>query len=817
MILKKSGQDLLFTISKRGVIGNFDFRHNMRIVLPPVMMVHGIWSSIQSFKVMENKLLESKQYKPFQVQRIFHENPVHPEPRFWAPEQTYKIPEGIDKLLSNCSANGLSAGRVDVLGHSRGGMMTRLYIQSQGAVYRDDVNKLITFNTPHAGSQQANWVCDPRVITIYRRALLNLPITLAADSLKWYAIHFGLIGNEYEHDNGRIEVYNDDVNGAWQLRVNDPMVKEILNGDSRLNDTIFKHAIQTVHRFEWSFLDLNDEGLSSSKKVNALRRAVLLYNPALFNSAATGAGVGIDLFLKHLFNGEYSDVIVPVTSQRGGLSSPYFTDMAQLYPGRSIAHSNSAGASVVEDYFVIERALEFLKEPTSYLFQTSGSSPSFTKDAFFKDDNTPLKYDFLPFVPGNNGTDNNARKSSKRLAAQENTPENSFILIDPSQRDLSKNIGDSITYTVTYGKNVKHLLMFYEGVNSNSSYSEYKVADSVNLETTFTFPVPKEELNQFLVTAYGYSDLTLISKDTTLLYVNKSTTLKADSIIIVGPEKFLNLKNGEQENYKVFGYFNDGITRDITYSNDIAYLKRNADIIDVDQKGIIKGTKEGLTSFIVKYDNQFDSILVNVIKNTTVAQTYLFNFKGELNKLTSEVNLSWETFQEYKTKLFRVERSNNGISFDSIGFVNAGGTQVEGAQYNFSDPAFSGKNIYYRLKLIDSTGKETYSNKIKIAQEPVVSAITPNASESKSGLIIFPNPVSSGKVDMEFNSKSKDSHGILTITDLNGIKVFERKVNIENGLNKMNITIPSSIIPGIYIVDIKAQNNNYRSKLVIAY
>jgi hypothetical protein len=33
----------------------------------------------------------------------------------------------------------------------------------------------------------------------------------------------------------------------------------------------------------------------------------------------------------------------------------------------------------------------------------------------------------------------------------------------------------------------------------------------------------------------------------------------------------------------------------------------------------------------------------------------------------------------------------------------------------------------------------------------------------------------------------------------------------------MNITIPSSIIPGIYIVDIKAQNNNYRSKLVIAY
>ncbi|GAL86484.1 PGAP1 family protein [Sporocytophaga myxococcoides] len=817
---EKSGQDLLFTISKRGVIGSFDFRHNMRIVFPPVLMVHGIWSSIHSFKVMENKLIESKQYKPFQLLRIFHENPIHPEPRFWAPEQTGKIPEGIIKLLSKCSANGLSAGRVDVLGHSRGGIMTRLYIQSQGVPYRDNVNKLITFNTPHAGSQQANWVCDPRVIPVYIKPsqfspdIIEIPFELNSIAKK-----MGLEGLEYTDENGNVTVFNDDANGAWQLRVNDPLFSDVLNGETRLNDTIFKHAIQTIHRFEWSLVNINDKGLSSNKRLNAIRLALLTRNPAFYLTATTGIGLTIDSFLKHLFDGEYNDVIVPVSSQRGGLNRSYYTDMAELHPGRSIAHSNSAGASVVEDDYVIEKTLTLLKEPSAYRYQTSGETALLSKDGFYKDGFTPLKYTFLPNIPGDNGTGNSGggRRLSARKVSEGNRPEDSYINIDSIQGNPVRQMGDTVTYSVSYGKNIKHILMYYEGANSKSTYSEYKIADSINYRTTFTFPVPKEELSKFLITAYGFTNETLISVDTSILSLNKPIGLKADSISIIGPDKFINLENGIEERYSVIAHFNDGISRDITYSNDIAYLKRNADIIEVDNKGIIKGTKEGLTSFIVKYDNQFDSIFVNVIKNTSVAQTYLYNFKGELNKLTSEVNLTWETFQEYKTKHFSVERSINGISFDSIGFVSAGGTQALGAEYSFTDPSFSGKNIYYRLILIDSTGKETSSNKIKVVQDPVVSAINPITVENKSGLIILPNPVSSGKFDLEFNSKSKDSNGILTITDLNGIKVFERKVSVENGFNKMNISIPSSVIPGIYIVDIKAQNNNYRSKLVIAY
>jgi len=814
---EKNGVDFLFVIAKKASL-SFDFRHNIRIVLPPVLMVHGIWSSIHSFKVMEAELTKSNQYKPFQLLRIFHPNPVHPEPRYWAPEQVHKIPDGITQLLSQCSSNGLSAGKVDVLGHSRGGIMTRLYIQNQGAVYRDDVNKLITFNTPHAGSQQANWVCDPREIkTYYFHSPYNPQAIEVSFKINTIAKKMGLEGLEYVDENGNVIIYNDDSTGAWQLRVNDPLFSDILNGPTRLNDTIFKHAVQTVHRFEWSLPDINDEGLSSNKRLNAMRLALLIRNPAFYIAATTGIGKAIDEFLRHLFDGEYNDVIVPVSSQRGGLSNNYYTDMVALYPERSIAHSNSAGASVVEDKYVIEKTLTLLKEPTTYRHKTSGETSLFTKEGFYKDGFTPLRYNFLPGIPGDNGTGNRSggQRVTARKATTDNIPEESYIFIDSIANNLV-NMEDTISYTVSYGKNIKHILMFYEGINSKSTYSEYKAANDT-YQTTFTFPVPKEELGQFLVTAYGFTDETLISIDTTFLHINKPAGLKADSISILGPDKFINIENNAEERYAVVAHFNDGISRDVTYVNDIAYLTRKADIIDVETKGSIKGLREGFTSFIAKYDDLLDSILVNVIPNNSITQTYLFNFTGELNKEAGEVSLSWATSQEYKLSLFSIERSSNGVLFDSIAYVHADGSQFTGAQYYYTDLIPLGTPVYYRLKLIDSTGTSTYSNKIKVGPEPVVSSVNPYSTEGKSGLMIFPNPASTGKVDMEFNSISKDANGILTISDLSGVKVYERKVYVENGHNKMTLSIPSAIIPGIYIVDIKTHKNNYRSKLMIVY
>ena len=49
---------------------------------------------------------------------------------------------------------GYKVKKIDIVGHSMGGNLIRLYLQSDD--YKFDIHKLITLNTPHSGTQLAN-------------------------------------------------------------------------------------------------------------------------------------------------------------------------------------------------------------------------------------------------------------------------------------------------------------------------------------------------------------------------------------------------------------------------------------------------------------------------------------------------------------------------------------------------------------------------------------------------------------------------------------------------------------------------------------
>ena len=71
--------------------------------------------------------------------------------------------------------------------------------------------------------------------------------------------------------------------------------------------------------------------------------------------------------------------------------------------------------------------------------------------------------------------------------------------------------------------------------------------------------------------------------------------------------------------------------------------------------------------------------------------------------------LSWRTLNEINNRGFEIQRSNNGIRFDSIGFVLSRSISGNGTSYQFTDDRpLNGKN-YYRLKQIDFDGSVKYS------------------------------------------------------------------------------------------------------------
>ncbi|WP_185816931.1 choice-of-anchor D domain-containing protein [Hymenobacter metallilatus] len=90
------------------------------------------------------------------------------------------------------------------------------------------------------------------------------------------------------------------------------------------------------------------------------------------------------------------------------------------------------------------------------------------------------------------------------------------------------------------------------------------------------------------------------------------------------------------------------------------------------------------------------------------------------------VRLAWATASEQNNLGFEVQRSSNGIDFQTIGRVQGHGTTSQGRQYTFLDTSVPGGTLYYRLRQLDSNGKYSYSSVRVLSQQQVVS--------------LFPNP-----------------------------------------------------------------------------
>jgi len=88
--------------------------------------------------------------------------------------------------------------------------------------------------------------------------------------------------------------------------------------------------------------------------------------------------------------------------------------------------------------------------------------------------------------------------------------------------------------------------------------------------------------------------------------------------------------------------------------------------------------------------------------------------------------LSWTTSSEINNKGFEIERSENGESFEKIGFVAGRGNSQKRIQYSFFDNQISGAKTFYRLKQIDIDGKSSYSQIITVGSNMIEVKINPN-------------------------------------------------------------------------------------------
>jgi len=198
--------------------------------------------------------------------------------------------------------------------------------------------------------------------------------------------------------------------------------------------------------------------------------------------------------------------------------------------------------------------------------------------------------------------------------------------------------------------------------------------------------------------------------------------------------------------------------------------------------------------------NNTSSFSANVDANLVSLPVTLLEFTGR--EVGGNAYLQWSTSEEFNNHSFDVEKSGTGSDFSKIGNVKANaGTGGTIKKYNFTDNQLSGNINFYRLKQIDVDGKFSYSKVIALRREL--------AGESVK---LFPSPFKNN-LNISINSSSNDVLD-LTIIDQSGRAVKRYSMTVSTGINSLNISNLSDLIPGTYVINIKGKTTSYHQKIV---
>lgn len=121
---------------------------NVIVSRVPLVLLHGLNADEGTWSAFQMNLIKRNLYKSFQIVNDGYKqtNCAH----FSVNRKNNVVKTRIERALYIANENGFIASKVDLVGHSMGGILFRYYIADNGA---EKVNKLITVNTPHSGSE----------------------------------------------------------------------------------------------------------------------------------------------------------------------------------------------------------------------------------------------------------------------------------------------------------------------------------------------------------------------------------------------------------------------------------------------------------------------------------------------------------------------------------------------------------------------------------------------------------------------------------------------------------------------------------------
>lgn len=180
-----------------------------------------------------------------------------------------------------------------------------------------------------------------------------------------------------------------------------------------------------------------------------------------------------------------------------------------------------------------------------------------------------------------------------------------------------------------------------------------------------------------------------------------------------------------------------------------------------------------------------------VTSQSTLLPVQLLSFSAKpINNSSAEIN--WQITTSSNPNYFVVERSNDGVVFENVGFVNA----TLSTEYVYIDKAITKSGYhFYRLKIMDIEGKITYSKIAKL--------YFTDGGISISN--VYPQPLKSGSVYLVVNAPLKTDMQFV-VTDLSGKIILSKTSSINKGENIVELNI-GHLSKGTYFINGYSNNS----------
>ena len=826
------------------------FTHNIEFTPPPVLLVHGVWSTTSSLTDLEDYFVQECNYRQFQILKIFKDIPSAELPTHG---DAHEVPDGIEKLIDICYANGLSAGKVSVVAHSRGGLNTRAYIEevdAQGVEprkYRHDIHSFITLNTPHSGSQLGNVVLDQRKFSVYLPATGSLfslggklnpklkiketPGFSELELLKDLSIDYS---NNYTRAKvGEVKVADfftvgvgaedrEDRNGARQLIVDGGYVAQ-LNESANLAKLIeYKvpiHAVATNFRFcDFNncpdHIELENVGEGVTGKVlsqvkryggwlGLLFSAKKYYNMIAYTDQdATSSPKTLDGLLRQIFNSEDSDMIVPESSMEAGLADEFIS----RYDGHNIAHVDLSvlAPGVTTDSEVASGVFDLLiQNPLDQQssFSLGGINPPPLQYNFNPQTLTEFLYHAVPF----------SRDSSENVVLPDDAR---FHLVPEDALDKVYHTLDTINFSLR-SLHIDSALVTFEKETPSSHYEVSMPMIALSGNDPMAFLIPEEYAGFSVLKAFAFKDGKLLMIDEMHLYTELSEKASLSNFKIKYSDEAITLPIQRTFTPEITAFTNDTTSVSLSHQTNLVQYITDTTIAKIIDDSYILGLNPGIVYYVSAYGEMIDSLMIKVVDNPNLEKTLLTKFDIVSATDESIIALDWATSQEFNCREFIVERRLKDMEYEEMATIPAHFTKYTRSEYQFIDTNQLITSREYRIKIVNLDDSFEYSQTLTIIPRSLIEVNIHEEQNSNNPFVIAVNPTNSNNLSAIYDNSANSNGAYLSVCDAKGQTISSQTVPVNIGTNHLKIDLPSYIAPGIYFIRLQHGENLFTKRVTI--